>query len=205
MVYTLRLDYATFNFDAGSINMSKVGEILCGTSDLCWKRFGKYETSPCQSPYGLYWREDSGYSERPHMLQVSGVGCEKFELTLPVLRKFAPCHFSRLDFAFDVIQKREDWRKYIKRVFAESLDSDRQAKCFKLQGSGEAMTVYIGSRRSERFFRIYNKTLEDSSYQFVDSYGNVVPLDDDECVIRYEIEFHKFRRTLRGETQFHNV
>lgn len=196
--YGLRLDYATFVFEDDSVQPELISDSLAGEgSDLLWRRFGDLPTSPFGSPYGLYYKTLNSYGNAS-MCQVSGVGCRKFELTLPVLRDAYSSHFSRLDFAFDVIMTRSEWREFVKRAFSESIDSERQAKVFRLSGTGEAMTIYIGARQSERFFRIYNKTLEDPEYVFQYD-GQEIPLSEDECVIRYEVEFHRFRRTLRGE------
>lgn len=192
MEIVVRLDYATVNFAPGTMSYTKVGKILLG-DDLRWRSRGLSENAPLVSPMGLRWLENNGYAELPHKLEVSGVGCTHFALTLPDLVSAAEHRFSRLDFAFDVLISRAAWRAFICRAFEASLSSDRQRKCFRLSGQGEAMTIYIGSRKSPRFFRIYNKTLEDAKYRyFEDGVEKSVP--DDMCVIRYEVELkrHKF-------------
>ena len=82
------------------------------------------------------------------------------------------------------------------------MENQRQRKKFLLQGSGEAMTVYIGSRNSPRYFRVYNKSLQSPSYEFVSPDGTISPVSDDECVIRYEIESSWQSRWLRGQKAY---
>lgn len=192
MKYEIRLDWATMNFAAGQMDEYKVAKKLLGQIDIGFRKTGLNEGSPLNSPLGLRWMANSGFAEMPHKLEVRGVGCEHFALTLPALRAAAPCRFSRLDFAFDCVMKREEWKDYICKCFQASMYSDRERKKFCLQGSGEAMTIYIGSRRCAKFFRIYNKTLEDSKYKYcVD--GEEIEISEDECVIRYEVELHRFK------------
>lgn len=191
--YVIRLDYATFAFTRDSVSLGKIQQCLSGGADLGFRRFGNSETSPLQSPYGLYYKPECGSSENPHILQVSGVGCEHFRETLPLLENVLyeggdQAHFRRIDLAFDVIMKRSAWRSYLAKCFTYSMENQRQRKKFLLQGSGEAMTVYIGSRNSPRYFRVYNKSLQSPSYEFLAPDGSISPVADDECVIRYEIE-----------------
>lgn len=193
----IHLDYATFNFDSGCMDMDHVAISLLGSEnqDLRWSQKGLNENSPSVSPYGLSWLNNSGYAPRPHRLQVSGLGCENFFYTLPQLvvdchKNGGECSFSRLDFAFDVIIKKEEWKNFITSAFASSLNSERVLKKYTLAGSGEAMTIYIGSRSSPRFFRIYNKSLEDKNYKFRDN-GQEIPVPDDSFVIRYEVELKR--------------
>ena len=202
--YVLRLDYATFAFTPGSVDLNRVQSVLAGGADLAFRQFGTYDTSPYQSPLGLYYKPDCGSKENPHILQVSGSACEHFRETLPCLGKVLrdggeQAHFRRLDFAFDVIMSRADWRKYLADCFLYSMEQNRQRKKFLLQGSGEAMTIYIGSRNSDRFFRVYNKTLQDPSYLFINADGTTTPVSEDQCVIRYEIECKRQNRTRAGQ------
>lgn len=202
--YVLRLDYATFAFTRDSVSLGKIQQCLSGGADLGFRQFGTSENSPLQSPYGLYYKPECGSVENPHVLQVSGVGCEHFRETLPCLAKVLreggeQAHFRRIDLCFDVIMKRSAWRSYLAKCFTYSMENQRQRKKFLLQGSGEAMTVYIGSRNSERYFRVYNKTLQSPSYEFVSSDGTISPVSDDECVIRYEIENKWMPRWRKGE------
>lgn len=202
--YVLRLDYATFAFTPGSVDLNRVQSVLAGGADLAFRQFGTYDSSPYQSPLGLYYKPDCGSKENPHILQVSGSACEHFRETLPCLGKVLrdggeQAHFRRLDFAFDVIMSRSDWRKYLSDCFLYSMEQNRQRKKFLLQGSGEAMTIYIGSRNSDRYFRVYNKTLQDPSYLFINPDGSTTSFSDDQCVIRYEIECKRQNRTRAGQ------
>ena len=202
--YVLRLDYATFAFTRDSVNLGKIQQCLSGGVDLGFRPFGTSVNSPFQSPFGLYYKPECGSIENPHVLQVSGVGCEHFRETLPCLAKVLrdggeQAHFRRIDLCFDVIMKRSEWRSYLAKCFAYSMENQRQRKKFLLQGSGEAMTVYIGSRNSPRFFRVYNKTLQSPSYEFVSSAGTISPVSDDECVIRYEIESSWRKHIRKGQ------
>lgn len=187
----LKLDYATFVFEKGVLRWGDISEKLSGGMPLKWVTAGISEHAPMVSPFGLRWMENNGFAERPLRLDVSGVGCRKFEGTLPVLRDAEKQHFSRLDFAFDVIMDRKAWREFICHAFQDSLESTRHYKKYSLSGSGEAMTIYIGARRGSKFFRIYNKTLEDSSYVPRDDEGREIMLEPSQCVVRYEVELKR--------------
>lgn len=202
--YVISLDYATFAFTRDSVNLGKIQQCLSGGVVLGFRQFGTSEHSPLQSPYGLYYKPECGSNENPHVLQVSGVGCEHFRETLPCLAKVLrdggeQAHFRRIDLCFDVVMKRSEWRSYLAKCFAYSMENQRQRKKFLLQGSGEAMTVYIGSRNSDRYFRVYNKSLQSPSYEFVSWDGTISPVADDECVIRYEIESSYKNRWRSGQ------
>lgn len=194
----IRLDYATVNFAPGSMSTYKVSQKLLGGDGLFWKQKGISENSPLYSPLGLRWMENNGFAEMPHKLEISGVGCTHFLMVLPDLVSDVEHRFSRLDFAFDVLVSRAAWRAFICRAFESSLNSDRERKCYRLSGQGEAMTIYIGSRRSAKFFRIYNKTLEDPKYQFVQD-GQEIEVPDDMCVIRYEVELKRHKVTAQND------
>lgn len=202
--YVIRLDYATFAFTRDSVNLGKIQQCLSGGAGLGFRQFGISENSPLQSPYGLYYKPECGSAENPHVLQVSGVGCEHFRETLPCLAKVLrdggeQAHFRRIDLCFDVIMKRSAWRSYLAKCFTYSMENQRQRKKFLLQGSGEAMTVYIGSRNSPRYFRVYNKSLQSPSYEFVSADGSSSVVADDECVIRYEIESTWRKHIRKGQ------
>lgn len=204
--YVISLDYATFAFTRDSVNLGKIQQCLSGGVDLGFRKFGNFEHSPLQSPYGLYYKPECGSTENPHVLQVSGVGCEHFRETLPCLAKVLrdggeQAHFRRIDLCFDVVMKRSEWRSYLAKCFAFSMEHQRQRKKFLLQGSGEAMTVYIGSRNSDRYFRVYNKSLQSPSYEFVSWDGTISPVADDECVIRYELE-SSYKNRWRSRQKF---
>lgn len=192
----IRLDWATFNFSSQSMNMRKVSKSLLGhDADLRFVPKGKNDSFQV-SPYGLSWLDDCGYDIRPHRLQVSGLGCSNFALTLPQLvldcnNNGGEVSFSRLDFAFDVLMPEDRWSNFLVNAFDSSLHSNRSYKAYSLAGSGSAMTVYIGSRTSPRFFRIYNKSQQDKHYQFLDDDGNIADVPDGYCVIRYEVELKR--------------
>lgn len=195
MRVVMRLDYATMNFSAGMMSVDEVSNKLAGSSEVfCWTKKGITDNAPLYSPLGLRYMHNNGYAPMPHKLEVSGVGCRKFLYTLPQLRT-EDMRFSRLDFAFDLIMKRDAWKDFLGNCFVASLFSDRNYKRYKLSGTGEAMTVYIGSRISPKYFRIYNKTLQDAKYEYRDGDGNVHDLAEDECVIRYEVELHRWKAT----------
>lgn len=201
--YVVRLDYATFAFTRDSVNLGKIQQCISAGVDLGFRQFGTSDYSPLHSPYGLYYKPECGSSENPHILQVSGVGCEHFRETLPCLAKVLrdggeQAHFRRIDLCFDVIMKCSEWRSYLAKCFAYCMEDQRKRKKFLFQGSGEAMTVYIGSRNSPRFFRVYNKSLQSPSYQFVSCDGTISSVADDECVIRYEIQSSWKRITRNG-------
>ena len=199
MNIVVRLDYATVNFTPHSMSYTKIGKILLDDpAAMCWRTRGLSENAPMVSPLGLRWTENNGYAEMPHKLEISGVGISHFSAVLPDLMAAAEHRFSRLDFAFDVLLPRAAWRAFIVRAFDASLNSERQRKCYRLTGTGEAMTIYIGSRKSAKFLRIYNKTLEDPRYQFVQD-GVAVDVPEDHCVIRYEVELKRHVVTAQND------
>lgn len=198
MKATLLLDYVTFNFDAGSIDLYQINDVLAGNVDLKFHKVGLSDNSVFVSPFGLSYLNNSGFEARPHRLQVSGVGCVHFEPVLPVLREYAPNHISRLDFAFDVVCKKQDWRDYLKSNISATFDCTRQAKKYNFAGSGEATTIYIGSRKCAKYCRIYNKTLEDPDYQYISPDGGTIQIADDEYIIRYEVELKRFKSKVQN-------
>lgn len=193
----LRLDYVTINFPQGSMSRDKASMILSGMYDLNWIRLGKSENAPYNSPHGLYWLENNGYAELPHRLSISGVGCEKFGITIPGLYSSDSCRTSRVDFAFDVLVKKDKWKEWLKQVIISSFDSERKLKKYSFIGNGEATTVYIGSRNSDRYFRIYNKSLENPRYIYIDGDGNEVECPGDSYIIRYETELKRKKHDKR--------
>lgn len=210
MKYVLRLDYATFAFTPASVSLSSIQDALAGGAELGFKQTGLSEKSPYHSPLGLFFKPDCGSVQNPHILQVSGAGCEQFRQTLPRLADILrdggeQAHFNRLDFAFDVILPKKAWRDYYLGVIGASVEEmndpskARKRMKFVYQGYGDATTVYIGSRSSAIFCRIYNKTLEDSEYTFIDETGVIKAIPDDSYVIRYELELKRHHQSLRGE------
>lgn len=192
----IRLDYVTFNFSANCMSTYEVGKTLLGDNSLMrWASHGLNENALITSPHGVSWLNNSGFAPRPHRLQVSGLGCNKFAYTLPMLvsscaKNGGETTFSRIDFAFDVIMKRDQWKSFIVHAFESSLKSDRKYKVYNLIGHGEDMTIYIGNRTSPKYFRIYNKTLQDPNYIYSEN-EKQIDLDVDQCVIRYEVELKR--------------
>lgn len=199
-IYQLRLDYATFNYDPDFMDKDKVERLLHIEGSGAWQcRHPDSVGARHTSPWGLKYQHDNGWAAYPHRLDVSGVGCEKFISQLPDLFIEGHTHFSRLDFAFDVVISRTAWREFIARAFRESLFSDRSHRRYCLSGDGEAMTIYIGNRRSYRFCRIYNKSLQDKSFVYSDALtGEEITVGDDEYVIRYEMEFKRSNHGSSG-------
>lgn len=191
----LKIDYVTINFDKGCADIDSISHALSG-DDLFFHQKRSSDNALYTSPFGLSYLHNSGWDPRPHRLQVSGVGCRHFEPTLLNLKNLAVSNggdiaISRIDFAFDVPIKKENWKKYIASAFSSSLFSDRQRKKYTIAGSGESMTIYIGSRLSDAYFRIYNKTLESKNTYVLTENGNEVPVSDDEYVIRFEVELKR--------------
>lgn len=214
MKYVLRLDYATFAFTPASVSLASIQDALAGGAELGFKQIGRSEKSPYQSPLGLFYKPDCGSVQNPHILQVSGIGCEQFRQTLPrlstVLRDGGEqAHFNRLDFAFDVILSKKVWREYLLGVIGASFgelndpSKARKRKKFAYHGSGDETTIYIGSRYSAIFCRIYNKSLQDSDYQFIDENGQIITVPDDSYVIRFELELKRhIGKNSRGSFVF---
>lgn len=211
MTYVVKLDYATFAFGAGTIDLHDIESCLAG-ADLNFRQISAAsENSPYQSPSGLFYKPNNGSPKTPHTLQVSGLGCELFRSTLPRLSEKMRDgselgHFSRLDFAFDVLMSAQEWRKYYLGVITASVEEmnhpekARKVRKFQYQGYGDATTIYIGRRQQSPIFcRIYNKTLADKNYQFVSPDGDAVVVPPDSYVIRYEIEFKYVFRTSGGK------
>lgn len=200
MKYVVKLDYATFAFTPNSVSLDKITESLTGSSDpLGFTALGSSERTPYHcAACGLYYKPDCGSKENPHILQVSGAGCELFRETLPELAYVlyaggAQAHFKRVDFAFDVVMSKEKWRKLYSDVFNNSvaqLNAGAQRKRMKCiyHGYGDEMTLYIGARTSPIFCRVYNKTLQDSSYVPFDENGRRVSVNPDTFIIRFEVE-----------------
>lgn len=211
MTYVVKLDYATFAFGTGTIDFRDIESCLAG-ADLNFRQISAAsENSPYRSPSGLFYKPNNGSPKTPHTLQVSGLGCELFRSTLPRLSEkmrdgseFG--HFSRLDFAFDVLMSAQEWRKYYLGVITASVEEmnhpekARKVRKFQYQGYGDATTIYIGRRQQSPIFcRIYNKTLADKNYQFVNPDGDVVVVPPDSYVIRYEVEYKYVFRSSGGK------
>lgn len=206
--YVVKMDYCTMAFVPDSISLPRLSSLLAGDTDLHWLRLWKNsdsDRSPVRSPLGLYYNDFCGSAQNPHLARISGVGCEHFRSTLPALFNQLEtggdaAHITRLDFCFDVLMSKSEWRMFLSNAFAYQLatEDSRKAKRYVVVANGDASTVYIGSRSSDRYFRIYNKTLEDPQYQFCGADGTLQEVPEGFFVIRYEIEFKRKTRSIGG-------
>lgn len=200
MKSVVKLDYATFAFEQGSISIPKIEDALA-QCDLHFAQTSNASVnSPYNSPSGLFYKPDNGSKQSPHSLQVSGHGCELFRSTLPRLASLMQAghefgHFSRLDFCFDVVMTKQRWREFYLGVISASVDEmnypekARKVRKFMYQGYGDSTTIYIGRRRSSAVFcRIYNKSLQDPEKKFCAGSGEFLDCPDDSYIIRYELE-----------------
>lgn len=201
MKTVVKLDYATFAFEQGSISIPKIEGALA-QCDLHFAQISNAsENSPFNSPAGLFYKPNNGAKQSPHSLQVSGYGCELFRSTLPRLASLMQDghefgHFSRLDFCFDVVMSKQRWREFYLGVISASVDEmnnpekARKVRKIMYQGYGDSTTVYIGRRTSSSVFcRIYNKSLQDPENKLCAASGELLDCPDDSYIIRYEVEF----------------
>lgn len=209
MKTVVKLDYATFTFEQGSISISQIEDALAQCDLHFAQIFNASENSPYNSPAGLFFKPNNGAKQSPHSLHVSGRGCELFRPTLPRLASLMQNghefgHFSRLDFCFDVVMTKQRWREFYLGVISASVDemnnpkNARKVRKVMYQGYGDSTTVYIGRRTSSAFFcRIYNKSLQDPDKKLCAASGELLECPDDSYIIRYEIEF-KFTSRVRS-------
>lgn len=101
-----------------------------------------------------------------------------------ILDEFTDYRISRLDLAKDVCVPITQWQKYYKTAFKTGL--------YTLNGKEDARTVYYGSRKSQFYTRVYNKTADDP-YNY--------PAPENRVIIRFEIEIHR----IRGDLVLDNV
>lgn len=200
MKAVVKLDYATFAFEQGSISIPKIEDALAQCDLHFTQTSNASENSPYNSPAGLFFKPNNGAKQSPHSLQVSGHGCELFRPTLPRLASLMQDghefgHFSRLDFCFDVVMTKQRWREFYLGVISASVDEmnypekARKVRKFMYQGYGDSTTVYIGRRTSSAVFcRIYNKSLQDPDKKLCAASGELLDCPDDSYIIRYELE-----------------
>lgn len=200
MKTVVKLDYATFAFEQGSISIPKIEDALAQCDLHFAQTSNASDNSPYNSPAGLFYKPNNGAKHSPHSLQVSGHGCELFRSTLPRLASLMQDghefgHFSRLDFCFDVVLTKQRWREFYLGVISASVDEmnhpekARKVRKFMYQGYGDETTVYIGRRTSSAVFcRIYNKSLQDPEKKLCVSSGELLDCPDDSYIIRYELE-----------------
>lgn len=213
MKMVVKLDYATFAFEKGSISIPMIEDALA-QCDLHFSQISNVsENSPYNSPAGLFFKPNNGAKQSPHSLHVSGHGCELFRSTLPRLASLMQDghefgHFSRLDFCFDVVMTKQRWRDFYLGVISASVDEmnypekARKVRKIMYQGYGDSTTVYIGRRTSSSVFcRIYNKSLQDPQSIYNGVYngarGELLSVPDDSYIIRYEMEL-KFTSRVRS-------
>lgn len=209
MKTVVKLDYATFSFERGSISISEIEDALAQCDLHFAQTSNANENSPYNSPAGLFYKPNNGAKQSPHSLQVSGHGCELFRPTLPRLASLMQDghefgHFSRLDFCFDVVMTKERWREFYLGVISASVDEmnypekARKVRKVMYQGYGDSTTVYIGRRTSSAVFcRIYNKSLQDPEKKLCVASGEFLDCPDDSYIIRYEMEL-KFTSRVRS-------
>lgn len=205
--YVVKMDYCTMAFTAGTCSLQALSHCLAGDTDLHWMQIYNSEKSPYHSPLGLYYNDACGSFQNPHVARISGVGCEHFRTTLPILYDRLQtggeqAHITRLDFCFDFLMTKSAWRSFLAQCFAYQLETidTRKAKRLVVHADGDSSTVYIGSRSSDRYFRIYNKSLEDPQYQLRDTLsGDFLEVPDNSFIVRYEVELKRKARSLRGQ------
>lgn len=78
------------------------------------------------------------------------------DAVLKILSGFTTWRVSRVDLACDVCVLLEDWREYYKAAF--------EAGEYSINGMLDARTVYYGSRQSQFYTRVYNKTANDPKH-----------------------------------------
>lgn len=209
MKTVVKLDYATFAFEKGSISIPQIEDSLAQCDLHFAQTSNASENSPYNSPAGLFYKPNNGAKLCPHSLQVSGHGCELFRPTLPRLASLMECHewghFSRLDFCFDVVMTKQRWREYYLGVISASVDDmnfpekARKVRKIMYQGYGDSTTVYIGRRTSSAVFcRIYNKSLQDPDKKLCMASGEFLACPDDSYIIRFELELKYTSRVRSG-------
>lgn len=100
-----------------------------------------------------------------------------------------------------ILMSKSAWRMFLSQCFAHQLETmdTRKAKRYVVHADGDSSTVYIGARSSDRYFRIYNKSLEDPQYQLLDPLsGDPLVVPEDSYIVRYEVELKRRVRTIKG-------
>lgn len=101
----------------------------------------------------------------------------KFNAVENILNNHTAYRISRLDLKKDVCVPLKQWRRYYSFAF--------KRKDYTLNGKEDARTVYLGSRQSQFFHRVYNKTADDPLNY---------PAPKNKVIIRAEIEIHRIKR-----------
>lgn len=186
----LILDYCTINFPESTFDVYSANKAIIQEINIFKAVNNKQDCNVFISDHGVTLLTDNGnrVTDKKQSLRFSGVGCKEFIAIIPELMRNYDHSISRVDLAFDVYFSISEWRSFITRIFAESMNQQRQRKCYNLQ-TGEkrdACTIYIGNRRGRYYFRIYNKTLQ----------LNKLP-ENDNYLIRFEIEI-KYQNIKRN-------
>ncbi len=108
-----------------------------------------------------------------------------FNLVKNILEEHTAYRVSRLDLAKDVCIPLSQWQKYYKSAFKTGL--------YTLNGKNDARTVYYGSRKSQFYTRVYNKSADDPLNS---------PAPENQVIIRFEIEIHRIRGDLVLDNAF---
>lgn len=111
-----------------------------------------------------------------------------YKLIQNILNTFTDYRISRLDLAEDVCVPLKQWQKYYKSAF--------KRKDCTLNGKEDARTVYYGSRKSQFFTRVYNKTAENPTNY---------PAPENKVIIRFEIEIHRVKGDLVLDNAFNEL
>lgn len=194
MRVSYHLDYCSLTYPAGALMPDDIGKDLIGDPDIGFKMVGGSLENPwLQSPMGVFYKHNNGSKERPISVQVQGAGCSHFEALLPLLMRDG-AWITRLDFCFDVLMSNADWKRFVSKAFIYSLDREDGTKKsvikFTILGDGLKSTIYVGSRSSGKYFRVYNKTTQNPLYKAYDADGLEIEVPDGYSLIRYEVELH---------------
>ncbi len=109
----------------------------------------------------------------------------KFNDVEKILNNHTEYRISRLDLKKDVCVPLKQWRRYYSFAF--------KRKDCTLNGKEDARTVYYGSRQSQFYSRVYNKTADDPLNY---------PAPKNKVIIRAEIEIHRIKRRFSFRPRF---
>lgn len=216
--YMLRMDYCTIGMDEQTGNVVDVTTALTGCQPDDWKNI--YDSQNDDKMIynsklgGLRWQENSGYAKKPRQLELKGTSFDALPTTisswLPDMLK-KDINVSRVDFAIDLIVVKREWTRFVDD-FMDYKDRECQDKMSgkrrpaflpstDVRYGGAATTLYVGTRKSCKFYRTYNKSLQNPNYRPIDRDGRFVDVPDDCFVIRAELQLN--RKTLHiGDTKY---
>ena len=194
----------TFHLDYYAVSLStilpqwRIEDLHAGDSfdsDFGWRTFG--ESRVQSRNYGITYR-NLGDSKWQQQIVDTGVGCSTFGHFYKRFSEYCgeygiDYRCSRVDFAFDVIMKRQAWLELCDAVYMDlRQDPERKNTRWSVIGGGYEQTLNYGTRKdNQKFFRIYNKTLESPLFNLLDDKGNAIVLSDDEFIIRFEVELKR--------------